>query len=290
MTCFTLTRVGFAVATVIALGQVPAAQQAGAPDVRTFTVKSEIFKNTRDIHVYLPPGYDAPEGRDFHYPALYLNDGFAVFSEKLWDVPRQLDQMIRAGTIVPLIVIGIDNAATIAGATDPAKARTDEYLPYADPSEPGVPSPHGQDYPKFLFNEVMPLVERTVRVYPGNIGLGGSSYGAIAALYSAIKSQRQISRLLLESPPLFLYAERLTQDAVGARWPSRVYVGVGTSESADAAIAAKGAGAIDHFVLAANKAGTASVLLHRVPGATHDAAAWKSRFPIAMRFLYGTPR
>lgn len=288
-----IVAIGCAVVPLRGTRQVaPAGQQTAAPtpDVRTITLTSEVFKNTRDVRVYLPPGYDSPAAREIRFPVLYMNDGFAVFSEKLWDAPRQLDQMIRLHTVVPIVLIGIDNAASIAGTANPARDRADEYLPYADASQPDLASPHGEAYPRFLFNEVMPLVEQTLRVDPGDVGVGGSSYGAIAALYTSIKAQRRISRLLLESPPLFLFAERLTQDAVGARWPGRVYVGVGTRETPDEAVAVKATAAIDRFVDAANRGGNVSVLLNRVKDATHDAAAWKARFPTAMRFLYGAPQ
>jgi predicted alpha/beta superfamily hydrolase len=257
--------------------------------VRTLTLTSQVFKNKRDVHVYLPPGYDAPAARANRYPVLYLNDGFAVFSEKLWDAPRQVDQMIRAGQIVPLILVGIDSAATIEGSQNPARDRADEYLPYPDASEPDLAAPRGQLYPQFLFNEVAPMIEQTLRVEPSEVGLGGSSYGAIAALYASVKSQRRILMLMLESPPLFLSGERLTQEAAAARWPSRLYVGIGTRETDDPIVAAKGTLAINRFVELANKGGNVGVLLNQVRDATHNAAAWKARFPTAMRFLYGTP-
>jgi hypothetical protein len=50
-------------------------------------------------------------------------------------------------------------------------------------------------------------------------------------------------------------------------------------------IAAKGAAAIARLVDAAKSAGV-RVILNQVEGASHNAAAWKARFPAAMRFLY----
>jgi predicted alpha/beta superfamily hydrolase len=187
-----------------------------------------------------------------------------------------------------MILVGIDNAATIDGAKDPARDRTIEYMPYPDAYERDIPSPRGRDYPKFLFDEVMPLVEKAFRVDPGNVGLGGSSYGAIAALYACIAAPRPISRLMLESPPLFMFGERLTAEAARAALPPLVYVGIGTRETDDPGILTKGSGAIDRFMTAMmTKAGVRAVL-NRVEGASHNSAAWKARFPTAMRALYGT--
>lgn len=260
----------------------------GAPDVRTLPLTSGVFRNTRDIRVYLPPGYDSAAARSVTYPILYLNDGFAVFAQRAWDAPRALDELIRAGTVPPMILIGIDNAASIDGAKTPLLDRASEYLPYPDAYEPDLPSPRGQDYPRFLFEEVMPLVERTFRVDRDRVSLGGSSYGGIAALYSAIVAPRRISGLLLESTPFFMFNERLTREAAAARWPAVVYVGIGTKETDDTQVLAKGALAMDHFVSAAKAAG-ARVVVNRVEGASHNSAAWKARFPAALVALSGRP-
>ncbi|RPJ53288.1 MAG: hypothetical protein EHM24_33090, partial [Acidobacteria bacterium] len=89
------------------------------PDVRTLTLASKVFENTRTIRVYLPPGYDSSQAAGTRYPVLYMNDGFAVFAERSWDAPRQLDELIGAGAVRPLILVGIDNAASIPGAKNP---------------------------------------------------------------------------------------------------------------------------------------------------------------------------
>jgi predicted alpha/beta superfamily hydrolase len=148
-----------------------------------------------------------------------------------------------------------------------------------------VPSPRGRAYPRFLFREVMPLVERSFRVDPDRISLGGSSYGAIAALYSTTHAPRRIAGLLLESPPLFMFGERLTRDAVTATWPPVVYVGVGTKETDDAEVSARGRAAIERFAAAA-RVGGARVVVNRVEGGTHSSAAWRARFPSAIAVLF----
>lgn len=261
---------------------------ASAPDVRILPLASAVFKNTRDIRVYLPPGYDSPGQRGVTYPVLYLNDGFAVFSPRAWDAPHLLDDLIRARTVPPLILIGIDNAASIDSAKTPNLDRTSEYLPYLDADEPDVPSPRGQDYPRFLFGEVMPLVERTFRIDRDRVSLAGSSYGGIAALYASIAAPRRVSGLMLESTPLFMFGERLTKDADAAKWPSVVYIGIGSKETDDLEVLEKGARATEHFVVAAEASG-ARVVVNRVEGASHNSAAWKARFPAAIVALFGRP-
>ena len=72
--------------------------------------------------------------------------------------------------------------------------------------------------------EVMPFVERTYRAATGpeNTGLGGSSLGALIALYTAIARPGVIGRLLLESPSLWasnrqaIKESRVGKDLAGA--------------------------------------------------------------------------
>jgi len=76
----------------------------------------------------------------------------------------------------------------------------------------------------------MPLVAREFRIRsgPAHTGIGGASYGAIAALYTTIHAPWTFGMLMLESPPLFLFGERLIAEAAGLEsWPSPVYLGRG---------------------------------------------------------------
>lgn len=260
-------------------------QAPSRPNVRTLTLESAVFGNSRAIRVYLPPGYSAASDDARRYPVLYLNDGYAVFAAKAWDAPTQLDRLISEHRVRPLILVGIDNAASIDGAKTPILDRAAEYLPYPDPSEPDVPAPRGSLYPRFLFDEVMPLVEREVRVDRNDVSLGGASYGGIAAVYAAFHAPRKIARLVLESTPLFLFDERLTKEAEHKSWPAVVYAGIGTRETDDAEILGKGAAALDRFLDAATRAGVRT-RLNRVTGAEHNSAAWKARFPTALEWLF----
>src|SRR5579863_3524229 len=74
-------------------------------DLRIHEFHSRIFRNTRFLRVWLPPGYDdaANEGR--RYPVLYLNDGQNLFEPSTafagvdWQVDEAADRLIRGGTI-----------------------------------------------------------------------------------------------------------------------------------------------------------------------------------------------
>jgi enterochelin esterase-like enzyme len=75
------------------------------------------------------------------------------------------------------------------------------------------------------------VLPETARAYPAprvdRVGIGGSSYGAIAALRTALRHPGAFDRLLLESAPVWVGQGRLVDDLRrGARVPSRVYLGV----------------------------------------------------------------
>ena len=50
-----------------------------AGELRLHEFQSHVFRNTRWLRVWLPPGYSQPESQDRHYPVLYLSDGQNLF-------------------------------------------------------------------------------------------------------------------------------------------------------------------------------------------------------------------
>jgi len=156
-------------------------------DLRLHTLYSKVFGNSRAIRVLLPPGYDAPGNRSHRYPVLYLLDVQNLFDACLsdvshheWGVDETVQALVAAKKVPPLIVVGVDHAG---------KYRGHEYLPYRDfLGDPEMDEPAGQRFPEFLTREVMPLVDGEYRTLPGqpNTGIGGSSYGGVAALYALL--------------------------------------------------------------------------------------------------------
>jgi enterochelin esterase-like enzyme len=282
------------ISTVLGGARAPSrngAVQADSSRVVVLSLASEAFHNTRAVRVYLPAGYDSGPNRERRYPVLYLNDGFAVFSARGWNAPGVLDSLIASRRIPPMIVVGIDNAASIPGAGNPGRDRANEFLPYPDSTEPDLAAPQGAKYPGFVVHEVMPLISRTFRILggPENTGIGGSSYGGIAALVTVLRQPGTFGSLLLESTPLFLFHEHLLADCRTLRtWPRAIDVGVGTRETDDERVSAAGIGALQRFVaLARERSPGTRVHLDVVEGATHTSAAWRARLPAALTFLFG---
>lgn len=235
------------------------------------------------LRVWLPEGYKNSENRDKRYPVLYLNDGqdlfdacTSVFNAQEWQVDEAATDLIRRKKVRPLIIVGIDNA----GKTD----RPKEYLPFPDETlKPALHEVHGEDYPRFLLDEVVPFVNREYRTDtdPASMGLGGSSYGAGIALYTVMARPGKFGRLLLESPSLYAHDDYLLHASEHVtRWPVRIYIGVGSVNEPVEDVQRLA------DTLRRQGLGTDRLLVVEEPGAAHDEDAWAGRFPRALKFLY----
>jgi enterochelin esterase-like enzyme len=257
-------------------------------DLRLHEFRSRIFRNSRFLRVWLPPGYDDAENAGRRYPVLYLNDGQNLFEVSTafagveWQVDEKADRLIREGAVPPLIVVGIDNTG---------KDRIREYMPHRS-MNPMMLRVQGRHYPDFLMKEVMPFVERGYRVAAGpeNTGLGGSSLGALIALYTAMARPGVIGRLLLESPSLWVSGRQLISDSRSVRiWPERIFLAAGTAEAGSAERSQTVVDDVRELAAILRRAVLSEKRLRLVieDGAGHNEAAWAERFPEALQFLFG---
>jgi enterochelin esterase-like enzyme len=260
-----------------------------AGDLRLHEFRSHIFKNTRFLRVWLPPGYDDPQNASRYYPVLYLNDGQNLFESSTafggveWGADETADRLIREGAVPPLIIVGLDNAG---------KERLREYMPHRS-INPVMLRVAGRHYPDFLIKEVMPFVESAYRVAttPENTGLGGSSLGALIALYTAIVRPGVIGRLLLESPSLWASNRQIIRESRSARvWPEKIFLAAGTAEAGNAERSRTVVDDVRELAAILRRAVLSESRLRVVikDGAGHTESAWAERFPEALQFLFGS--
>jgi predicted alpha/beta superfamily hydrolase len=260
-------------------------------ELRMHEFQSRIFRNTRMLRVWLPPGYRHTENEGRHYPVFYLNDGQNLFDPTTaylgidWEVGKTAARLIGEGQVPPLMVVGIDNAG---------KDRAKEYLPYRS-MHPPVLRPQGKGYPDFLLNEVMPFVYQRYRIAPGpeNTGLGGSSLGAIISLYTVMDRPGIFGRLLLESPSLFISNRQLLKSSRSFRqWPARVFMAMGTREAGNPdrdGQVVEDVRELKHLLWRSGL-GEDRLRMQIDQGATHSETEWARRFPEALVFLFGSAR
>jgi predicted alpha/beta superfamily hydrolase len=257
-------------------------------DLRIHKFSSRIFRNTRFLRIWLPPGYDDPSNIGRNYPVLYLNDGQNLFEPATsfngvdWQVDETADRLIREEQIPPLVIVGIDNAG---------KDRIREYMPHRS-YQPVILRVQGSRYPSFLIKEVMPFVQRHYRVASGpeNAGLGGSSLGALIALYTVVVSPGMFGRLLLESPSLWASnRQMIRQSRTVRRWPERVFLATGTAEAEREDRDQSMVDDVGELAAILRRAGLGDQRLRLMveQDATHHESAWARRFPAALSFLFG---
>ena len=144
---------------------------------RIAQVASPQLANTRDVYVYLPAAYFAQP--DAHFPVLYLQDGFNVFTNPKapfgsWDIEQTADALMASGEVAPVIFVGIDTAD-----------RNHEYV-YSPLAINGVIyQPKLPQYGAFVVETLKPLVDQTLRTLPDRLhtAMGGSSLGGISSMW-----------------------------------------------------------------------------------------------------------
>lgn len=257
-------------------------------DLRLHEFTSRTFRNKRLLRVWLPPDYDDAQNHMRQYPVLYLNDGQNLFDRATafagveWQVDEAADRLIRENIIPPLIIVGIDNAA---------KDRFREYMPYRS-LQPMMLRAEGKRYPRFLIDEVMPFIDSRYRVAIGaeNTGLGGSSLGALIALYTAMERPGLFGKLLVESPSLWAFNRQLIKESRAIRhWPDRIFLAVGTAEAGRPDKNQSVVDDVREFAGILRRAGVNEERLRTMveEGARHSESDWARRFPEALRFLFG---
>jgi predicted alpha/beta superfamily hydrolase len=241
----------------------------------------------RDVHVYLPPGYEPAKSR--RYPVLYLHDGQNIFDSASMGMEWQFDEtaetLIRTGRIEPLIVVAVAN-------TD---ARREEYTPTSvewKRPDGSIEKGGGKSnlYGRFLIEELKPFIDRTYRTRPeaANTAVGGASLGGLVSVWLALEHPRVFGNVLAVSPTVwwddFVILEKIA--ALPKKTPARVWIDIGSLEGANAVSGARRLR--DALLEKGWKPGT-DLEYFEQEGGQHDEISWASRVEGMLTFLYGKP-
>jgi enterochelin esterase-like enzyme len=257
-------------------------------DLRMHEFPSRLFRNRRQLRVWVPPGYDLPENAGQRYPVFYLNDGQNLFDRATsftgveWEVDDTADRLIRAGAIPPTIFVGIDHARA---------ERLKEYIPYRS-LNPLLLRPLGDRYPAFLTQEVMPFIQQAYRTAKGpeNTLLGGSSLGGLVALYTVMAVPGVFGGALLESASLWVANRQVLKDSRAfCRWPHKMFLAVGTREVGREDKDRQTVENVRELERILRRSGLDDrrLRVEIADGGTHSEGAWAARLPRALRFLLG---
>jgi len=249
--------------------------------------RSEKLGNSRNLLVYLPPGYD--DHPDARYPVLYMHDGQNLFDAATsfigveWNVDETVTRMVEDGEVRPLIVVGVENTSQ----------RAFEYTPVPDRARGGG---GGDIYASFLVDEVKPFIDTNYRTMPdaAHTGIMGSSFGGLASIYTAWKHPDVFTRVGAMSTS-YGWAGGHIIGFVESNPPppgARVWIDMGTAEYPTDS---DGDGISDiieqhrRFRDALLEQGLTlpgTLAYVEDEGAVHNERAWAARFPRALRHLF----
>jgi predicted alpha/beta superfamily hydrolase len=267
----------------------PAIEPVLTGNIRKHPAFASRYLGPRNLIVYLPPGYERETSR--RYPVLYMHDGQNIFDASAagmeWQMDEQAEALISAGTIEPVIIVGVANTA----------ARTDEYTPTRieekGPDGSVVWSGGGKAdlYGRLLIEEVKPFIDRTYRTLPGpeSTALGGASFGGLVSLHLGLAHPQVFGKLLAVSPAVRWDDSVILETiaALPAKTGQRIWVDMGTAEEDHAIPAAR---RLRDALIAKGWVFGSDLAYLEQDGGGHDEIAWASRVEPMLRFLFGTRR
>lgn len=246
------------------------------------TINLPTLGTTRGYRVFLPRGYDQHPQR--RYPVVYFHDGQNVFESGpfgSWNAASALTSEQATGRMREVIAVGIDNGST----------RLTDYLP---PTDILTGVGRGDAYLTDVRDRVKPLIDSQYRTLPeaSQTGLIGSSMGGVISLYGVWDFTSAFTRGGLlsgawQTCPNYLTRVRTTPPRAGVRmWLDSGDSGTSadnywnTLNLRDALIAPSTSQTVAPYALNLQ-------LQHTIGyGQQHNEAAWASRLPSVLRYLY----
>jgi predicted alpha/beta superfamily hydrolase len=243
---------------------------------------SKYLSTPRDLLVYLPPGY---EDSDVRYPVLYLQDGQNLFDPATafggneWRADITADELIRGGTVEPMILVGLYNTGV---------RRISEYTPTKDRRL--RKGGKAERYAQMMAREVKPFIDHCYRTRKsaGDAGVGGSSLGALVSLITCLSYPRVFGKLALMSPSVWWDEHsilRLIEDWMPPRRP-RIWLDTGTEEGNNPARVVSDARLMHHAFVANGWREGADLHYEEAQGHPHNEQAWADRFGRVLEYLF----
>ncbi len=184
-----------------ALSVLPFATRAQTPRT-SFTigehrrVYSQILDEDRAITVYTPEGYDRS---DQQYPVVYVLDGDSHFHH----LTGAIEFLTRFNRLPPVIVAAVH-----------PQNRTRDFLPSSrgGPATTSAGPTHGDDFLRFLTDELVPFMVREYRVAPFKVLLG-HSLGGLFAVHAMLTDPKPFDAYVVVSASVYWRVRILITDA-----------------------------------------------------------------------------
>ena len=255
---------------------------------------SQALGNSREITVFLPPGYAQEPTR--RYPTLYVNDGQ---DQEALQLHETLAKLFQRQQIPPIIVVAVPTNDD----------RLQEYGTAVCPNAQELGT-KAADYGRFLTNELMPAINQHFRTSqnPADIGIFGVSLGGLSAFDIAWNHPDQFGVVGVMSgsfwwragveetavPPGRLIAHEMVRGTAG-RPNLRLWFEAATQDEASDR---DNNGVIDAIqdtlelideLQAIGFSRGEDVVYVEVPGGRHNYVTWAQAFPDFLRWAYAKP-
>lgn len=261
---------------------------------------------SRNVTVWLPPGYDESNAR---YPVLYMHDGQNLFDASRaafgeWGVDEHLTRLTGTGQVRLPIVVGVWNTPLRLREYVPADliaALPDEVRASLLGMYGGEPLSDG--YLRFLVDELKPMIDAAYRTLPGrdDTVIAGSSMGGLISLYAMMKHPEVFGSAGCLSTHWPLRLERLEggaletwREAVVQAWSGVIRAGL-PDPATHRLYMDRGDETLDQFyaffqsridgVIRAEGWGPDRFRSLVFPTAEHNEKSWNSRLDVPLTFL-----
>ncbi len=230
---------------------------------------SEHLHNERDVFVWLPPSYMSSPRKT--YPVLYMHDGQNLMDPATsflgidWQVDETVSRLIKTGRMKEILIVGINNTE-------------DRLEEYSD-------SEKGNNYMKFIIDELKPLVDSTYRTLPDprNTAVLGSSMGGLISFLLVWKNPAVFSMAGCMSSSFYYDNDRIFKTISDSSRPKagiKIYIdhgedGLARGQRMFAVLTQMG------FLIGTN------IDYFYAPGAEHNESAWAERLERPLLFFFG---
>jgi predicted alpha/beta superfamily hydrolase len=199
-------------------------------------------------------------------------------------VDETAEQLVQAGQVEPLIIVGIYNT----------EDRFAEYTQVKDAGEyASLGGGNADAYGRFLVEELKPMIDRTFRTRTGpkDTGLAGSSLGGLVTLHLGLKYPTTFGRLAVVSPSVFWGNKDIVErvKALRRKPPLKLWVDIGTEESKGSQETVEDTRLLRDALMAEGWVLGKDLHYLEVVGGAHTESAWAERFGDILKYLYPAP-
>ena len=195
-----LARLLLALGLLFGAAGATAAAATSIPAHLTLRIPSKVLAATRVVNVYVPPDYSGKAEK--RYPVLYMLDGGE--NEDFPHLVGTLDALIKAGTIPPMLLVGIENTERRRDMTGPTTVDSDRQI---------APQVGGSaTFRQFLAEELLPQIHAFYNVNE-EAAIIGESLAGLFVIETMFVQNDLFDTYIAIDPSLWWNAEQWWREA-----------------------------------------------------------------------------